>query len=407
MLKKLRRRFILVGMSAFAVVAITLIASINVANYYRTTAAQDETLQRIHEYNLVVSQSPGAPPPITDMPWSGGAETEFTFRFFSVRCNREGRMLVFDSSYISSVDEESAKGYAAAVLGRHKTCGYYKDYRYLVTEDGDELEIIFLNVADADSFRNTLLITSCIVGANGLLLLFILITVLSGYAVRPYAKNIQQQKQFITDASHELKTPVTSISTSADILALENEGSEWVENIRTQSVHLAKLIGNLVTLSRLNEEQPFPDAETFSLSEAVWELAEPFRTRAAAEGRQFFQDIGESILYHGDRASIQQLLSVLLDNALRYSDDGGTVRLSLRKKHGNILLEVYNTCRPLPDIDLNRLFDRFYRPDSSRSKYTGGSGIGLSIAAAIAERHGGTISVSSKDRTSITFTVRL
>ena len=407
MLKKLRLRFICISMTAFALIAFLLILAINLANYYRTTAGHDEVLQGIHEYNHSIPDSGQEPPQITEMPWAGGPDAEFTFRFFSIRCSKDGSILIFDADYISSIDETAAEEYARTVLDRRKTSGYYQDYRYLVTEEGDDIEIIFLNVADANNYRNVLLMVSCFIGVGGLLLLLLLITLFSGSAIRPYVKNLEQQKQFITDAGHELKTPVTSIATCADILALEYTDNEWIDNIRKQSARLSKLIGDLVLLSRLDEEQPFPEIENFSLSEAVWELSEHFASLAAAHGKIFRQDIADDILYSGSRSSIQQMVSILLDNAIRYSDPQGTIHLSLCKKHNSIHIEVYNTCDSVPEIDLNRLFDRFYRPDSSRSVYTGGSGIGLSIARAVAERHGGSISASSADRRSITFSVTL
>ena len=407
MLKKLRCRFILIGMLAFAAVAVLLILSINLINYYRTTAQHDEVLQGIHEYNLSVPAEGEARPPISDMPWNGRPGGEFTLRFFSIQCNDKGELQVFDNAYISSIDEETAEEYTHAVLDRHEASGYYLDYRYLVTEGDNAIEIIFLNVADANDFRHMLLIISCAVGGIGLLLAFFLITLFSGQAIRPYVKNLEQQKRFITDAGHELKTPVTSISTSADILALENENNEWIENIQKQTVHLSKLIGDLVLLSRMDEAQPFREAETFSLSEAVWEIFEHFQSQALGLGKTYQQEIEENITCTGDKSAIQQLLSVLLDNAIRYSDDKGLIRLTLKRKHGRPLIECYNTCDHLPEGDLERLFDRFYRPDESRSKYTGGSGIGLSIARAIAQKQGGTITVTPDGDKAILFTVTI
>ena len=408
MIKKLRRRFIAVGMAAFTAVALILILSINVVNYYRTTAGHDEVLQGIRDYNAVAERMAGSIlPPITDMSWAGGPGSEFTLRFFTIRCNESGELLIFNADYISSIDEETAGDYARAVLDKHQASGFYESYRYLVTENEDDIEIIFLNVADANQYRRTLLVISLVIGGIGLVLGFVLILLFSGYAIRPYVKNLTQQKQFITDAGHELKTPVTSIATSADILAMDYEGNEWVENIRSQSVRLTKLISDLVLLSRLDEEQPFPETEDFSLSDAAWELAESFAFQAEGRGKHFAQEIDGDVTFRGDQTALRQLISILLDNALRYSDEGGSIRFFLGERHGHIVIEVYNTCGSVPDIDLNRLFDRFYRPDASRSQHTGGSGIGLSIARAVAERHGGSITAATADGRSMTFTVTL
>ena len=227
------------------------------------------------------------------------------------------------------------------------------------------------------------------------LLIFGLVIVLSKRAILPFVKNLEMQKQFITDAGHEIKTPLTSIATSADVLAVEHEGNEWVANIQKQTVRLTKLVNHLVTLSRLDEAAPFPDQTVFSLSEAVWETSEPFSSLARANGKNYTQRIEENLEITGDKTAIQQMISILLDNALRYSDAGGQIQLDVYRKNAHAWIEVFNTCEPISQSDLAHLFDRFYRPDKSRSTHTGGTGIGLSIAKATAEGHGGKISVVS------------
>ena len=220
-------------------------------------------------------------------------------------------------------------------------------------------------------------------------------------------KNMERQKQFITDAGHELKTPITSIATSADIAAMEHEGDEWIDNIRRQAARLTKLVGDMVALSRLDEETPFPEKSRFSVSEAAWEAAEPFANLAKAKGKSYSQHIEEGLTLYGDRGSVQRVISILLDNAVRYSDDGGEIQLRIYGRRGRICVEVFNTC-DLPDVsDLDRLFDRFYRLDESRSAITGGTGIGLSMVRAIAEIYGGKASVESADGKEICFKVVL
>lgn len=220
-------------------------------------------------------------------------------------------------------------------------------------------------------------------------------------------KNLEQQKRFITDAGHELKTPITSIATSADIAAMEHEGDEWIDNIRRQAARLTKLVGDMVALSRLDEETPFPEKSRFSLSEAAWEIAEPLAHLAKAKGKQYSQNIEEDLTFFGDRDAIQRLISILLDNAVRYSDEGGEIRLLIYRRRGKVCIEVMNTCI-FPDIpDRDRLFDRFYRPDESRSAATGGTGIGLSMVRAIAKTYGGKATVQSIDGSRICFRVVL
>ena len=252
-----------------------------------------------------------------------------------------------------------------------------------------------------------LLITSSCVVVTSLLIVFILIFLLSKRAIAPFARNVERQKRFITDAGHELKTPITSISASSDVLDMLYGEDEWIENIRKQTGRLTKLMENLITLSRLDEETPFPEKEEFSLSEAAWESAESFSATAKAQGKQYVQEIGEGIRLYGDRASVQRMISILLENAVKYTEEGGEIRFSVYERRGKKYIEVVNTCQQEDMADIDRLFDRFYRPDISRSRNTGGTGIGLSIARAVAEAHGGKISAEYLDGQKICFKVVL
>lgn len=201
--------------------------------------------------------------------------------------------------------------------------GYYGDYRYLVSRDRIGTKVLFLNAANTLQSIRALFFVSTVVGLVSLAVVFVLVLLFSGYAIRPYAENIQRQKRFITDAGHELKTPIASIATSADIAAMEHEGDEWIENIRKQTARLSRLVGDLVALSRLDEEVPFPEMGVFSLNEAAWETAEPFAVLAKAEGKKYCQNVEENLDLNGDRNAIQRMLSILLDNAVKYSDEKG------------------------------------------------------------------------------------
>lgn len=416
MLKKMQRRFVLAAMAAFGAVMVVLLVGINVAYYFQATSVQDDMVRNLLEYERGAFGKPEAPrlpaddrfvgsePPF-HMP--GNPEAAFTTRFFAVHCDEEGNVRFVSREFISSVDEETAGDYAEAVLRKGQERGYYGDYRYLVDRDRAGATVLFLNASNTLQNIKTLFIVSSAIGIISLMLVFLLILLFSGYAIRPYARNIERQKRFITDAGHELKTPITSIATSADIASMEHEGDEWIENIQKQTARLSKLVSDLVALSRLDEEMPFPEKSDFSLSEAAWETAEPFAVLAKAEGKDYSQNVEENLTLHGDRNAIQRMLSILLDNAVKYSGERGEIRLDIYRRRGKICMEVWNTCR-LPEIpDLERLFDRFYRVDESRSIRTGGTGIGLSMAQAIAESHGGKIEVKGVNGEKIRFKVIL
>lgn len=192
-----------------------------------------------------------------------------------------------DQDFIASVSEDDAASYAEKALAHGKEHGYQNGYRYLVQHSDDGTLVIFLNSErELQTIRSLLLITAAI-AIICLLVVFVLVLIFSRRALRPYVRNMEAQKQFITNASHELKTPLTSISTSADVLAMEYEQDEWVENIQIQTARMSKLISNLVTLSRLDEENPFPEKQEFSLSDAVWEASEPFTATARARGKEY------------------------------------------------------------------------------------------------------------------------
>ena len=192
------------------------------------------------------------------------------------------------------------------------------------------------------TIRSLLFITLAVAGGS-LLLVFALVVLFSGRAIAPYLRNLAAQKQFITNASHELKTPLTAISTSADVLAMESGENEWVQNIQSQSGRLSRLISSLVTLCRLDEENPFPERTEFSLSDAVWEIAEPFSSLAAAKGKEYTQYIEDGITITDDRTAIGQLVSILLDNAIKYSADCGVIRLHVCRSGKRAEIEVYFT----------------------------------------------------------------
>lgn len=403
MLKKMRWRFIGAAMAAFLAVVLALLCTINLWNYQINTRQQDATLKLLVELD---QRFPTGNLNISGSFFDSSVEMRYMTRFFSAHCDEDGNVFHVNMQYIASISSRQAAEYAQHVLSGRSRSGYYRGFRYRVADSEWGSTVVFLNAErELQSMRSLLLVSGMVALASSLAA-FILVVLFSNRAIAPYIRNIEAQKRFITDASHELKTPLTAISTSADILAMDLEENEWVQNIQQQSARLARLVANLVTLSRLDEERPFPEAADFSLSEAVWEISEPMASLAGAKGKQYTQQIKEGIVLHGDRSAVQQVVSILLDNAIKYSDEGGRIHLEVsRQKRPQI--RVYNTCTLSDPKEINRLFDRFYRPDESRSKKTGGTGLGLSIAKATVEAHGGKISVSSNGGRDITFTVVL
>lgn len=397
MLKKMRWRFIGAAMIAFSAVILVLFGCINILNYRIITRGQDEMLLRLHSAQTGEMKLPADIPPPNGALGRFSPEVQYMVRFFSVSFDGEGNVEGVNQDFIASVSEEDAVILARRVLEQESERGYLNGYRYLAERSENVSRVIFLNSErELGMTRSILLITGAI-AAFCLAAVFVLVLLLSRRAIMPYMKNIETQKQFITNASHELKTPLTAISTSADVLAMEYEGDEWVQNICEQSAKMSKLISSLVTLTRLDEENPFPERNEFSLSDAVWEAAQPFESLSKAKGKAFLQNIEGGILVTGNRSAIQQTVSILLDNALKYSDGNGEISITLCRKGKRAQIIVSNTCNTDEMPDTERLFDRFYRSDSSHSSQIVGNGIGLSIAKATVDAHGGRIFAKCAD----------
>ena len=395
MLQKMRLRMILSSMLAFFAVITLIAVLVNVADYIVMTNRVDQTLDYILSYEERIPNVPeqeGPPPagpgPFMEIP---DVEANYMTRFFVVRFDLSGNPIFASTDYVAAVDKEAAVEYAQEALSKGDERGYINDYRYVVESNGVTQVVIFLNASKELQYMRTLGSLSLFVSGVSLLLVFALVVLFSGKAIKPIADNIKTQKQFITNASHELKTPITSISTSIDVLSIEHGDDEWTENIKSQVGRMSKLVGELVTLSRLDEDIPVPNKEKFSLSNAAWETVEVYEPHAKAEGKNFQVSIEDDVYMTGDKAAIQRMLSVLIDNAIKYSDENGDIKVSVCKTRFESVRAVDNTCDYDVPPDTDRLFDRFYRPDESRSTTTGGNGVGLAIAKAVVEAHGGTI----------------
>ncbi len=403
MIKKLERRLILVATAVLAAVLIVTITVVNIINYAHITDTADRTLAYIADHNGQIPLSPATPggtqppkdttPPSSDKkaspPNDFSAETPFSTRYFTVTVTADTTTV--DTDHIAAVDDMTASSYADAVSG-NRSSGYYKQYRYLISETQDGHVYTFLDCSkDLDNFT-TFLRNSIVLCCAGMIVVFLLILLFSGIAVKPFERAYAGQKRFITDAGHELKTPLTVIRSANEVIEIERGADEWTKTINSQISRLTTLTEKLVFLARMDEGQANRQMYEFSLSDVVSEVSQTFLPLSKAKSIPYTCDIAPELTIYGDESLIGTLVSLLLDNAFKYTTPGGGVHLTLSSHGKHKILTVSNPAEKPSTNDLNLLFERFYRPDSSRNSATGGFGIGLAQAQSIATAHKGKVS---------------
>ncbi len=419
MIRDLRKKFILVAMLSTMLVLTAIMGVVNFSNYREMLDRADEMTALLEQndgkfpeepswHEQDDTETPPAKPENDEKDKSRfSVETPFETRYFTVTVDENGEVTDCDLDRIAAVDEETAEEYTQTAQQKNKTTGFQGIYRYRVTETEDGAKYVFLDCRREISNFRTVLVTTISVSLLGLAAVFVLVVIFSRMVFRPVEESIQKQKRFITDASHELKTPLTIIDANTEVMEMESGESQWTKSTRKQIQRLSGLVQQLVTLSRLDEEKGLEEKCEFNLSEAVSECVQPYESLAQTREKNLTLNIEEDITYTGDERSIRQLAGILMDNAVKYSSENGNITLTLKKKGKKIFLEVYNDADDLPQGKLDVLFERFYRLDSSRNSGTGGSGIGLSVAKAIVQAHKGKITAENKNGRGLTITVIL
>jgi nitrogen-specific signal transduction histidine kinase len=341
-------------------------------------------------------------------------ETMYEARFFIVGISDGGEVTSVNTDNIVMVDEEEAKSYADAVCQKDKDRGFVYDFRYLKLYGEDGASIMFLDCGRSLSTFKMSLLINVTISFMGLIVIVIIIVICSKKIVRPVSESYEKQKQFISVAGHEIKTPITIIDADAEILSMEiGEENEWLQDICAQTKRMASLTNDLLSLSRMDENRQSFTMIDFPISDVVGDTVASFQTLAKSKGRSIKATIQPMLSYNGDESGIRQVVGILLDNAIKYTktDEYGQCReimLTLEKnKNKNIVITVSNSSEPVSDEQLRQFFDRFYRTEQSDKSDKGGYGLGLSIAKSIVEKHKGRITASTPDIDTVQITVTL
>ena len=396
MIRSLKQKFVLLTMVSLFVLLSVIVTGMNGINYRAVIAEADDVL-------TVLTQNKGMFPEfIPDkkgkLPFGMSPEAPYENRFFSVQMYPDGRILHTDTGQIASIDKETAVAYANSVMESGKESGFIGNYRYIRDDTEKRTSIIFLDCSRRMDAYRTFLTTSILMSLAGFCIVFVVVVFMSGQIIRPIAESYEKQKRFITDAGHELKTPLTVINANVDLLEMELAENESLSDIRQQTEKLRSLTNDLVMLAKMEEGENALQRIDFPISEIAADSAHAYEKLAESQGKQFSFRIQPMLTLNGNDKSIEQLLNILLDNAFKYSPAGGFVSVELYGQNKSIVLNVENTSASVIEKEhLERVFDRFYRTDSSRNSETGGHGIGLSIAKAIVTAHGGKLQAWTRD----------
>ena len=333
-------------------------------------------------------------------------ETPFETRYFSVKLDTDGTVKATDTSKIVAVDDALAQFYARKAASGKKDSGYIHTYRFMRSVEPNETICVFIDAnRELESVRS-FIISSIIITVMGILMVFGLVILLSETALKPIIESYEKQKRFITDAGHEMKTPLTVIGANAEIIEMENGESQWIDGIKKQVSKLASLTEKLVILSKMEEGAKL-EMDEFSLSDALYDTCEQYKSIAMSSGVRFDMRIREGIMMIGNEGEIRRLVSLLLDNAFRYVNRKGDVEITAEKLTSGIEMRLSNSTDGVEKGSLDRWFDRFYRTDLSRNSSTGGSGIGLSVVKAIVLAHGGSVKAFSHDGVRVEFVINI
>lgn len=400
MIKKMRYQFILVTMGCISFIFILILSVINISmtissrnqGYALLSHMADNPREKDFDKNSSEKKEKNMRPiePVGSFD---------AFRSFSIIYDAENNIREIFYNENSDMTEETILEIASKVIDNPHERGVSSKYLYIMKETDDGRQFYFLDYSLEKNLSLRLFWTCLYIGLIGIIFIFILVIFLSRWIVKPVQTTFDKQKQFIADASHELKTPLTIITTNAEVLAGRIGSDKWLNHILAQTSRMNTLIKNLLELAKLDSYNVSLEFADFDMGKAVKNVALSFESMAYEYGKNYEMDISEGILFHGNENSIRQLTTILLDNAFKYSDEKGKISIQLKLHGDKKILSIENTGKGIPKEDQPRIFERFYRSDASRSRESGGYGLGLSIAASIAEAHKGHIAVKSDECT--------
>lgn len=411
MFRKLKIRFILLASAAIVCILLTMIAVLNSVRFLQTNGEIQAVLN-------ILSANNGDFPSVEETAESLQndritIDTIYQYRYFSVVYKEDKTLYSTNLDHLSNLSKEQALSYANKVIKNSRSSGIFKVgsqfYSYQITQDS-KTKCYLLVVLDSTNYlesRNDFFWLSIQLCFYSFIFFVLVVSGFSNFAIRPYIKNYENQKRFITNAGHELKTPLAIISANTELQELMTGENEWTESTKDQVKRLSNLINQMVVLARL-EEQPDVTLVDVNFSEVVKKVAGNFKSVIEKAGKKYEIKLQEDIHVKATEDELYELVSILIDNACKYCDEDGQIFVTLTKaKRGKrARLTVANSYADGKNVDYSRFFDRFYREDESHNQKQPGYGIGLSMAESLVRIFKGRIWVSYK-KGLIGFTVLL
>lgn len=408
MIRTLQRKFVFSAMLAITILLVALLGSVNIIN----SLIQRREINLLMDMLVMMETTPAMPQRIP--PKDGEApkrqppnseNAKMSAVYFVTHTNENGQIIYTDVSRIATVTEDTA----ASMTSIARKDGKINGFRYCSanSEDGKQTVWVFLETSVYIRAVLRLLGVSALIGAMCWLIMLLIVWLLAGRAIRPIAANIERQKQFVTDAGHEIKTPLAIILANTEAMELHNGENKWSRNIRKQVTRLNGLMQNLLTLSKLDEGRSLSNKEDVPFSEITVESVKMFDEAMSLKSLSVTCSIQSDITVNANRDLLVRLLSILLDNAVKYTPNNGHLEITLAHREKFVQLIVANDCDSIPQCSPEKLFDRFYRADLARTQSGGGYGIGLAAARSIADAHGWDITAVYPDDHRIAFILNI
>lgn len=409
MFRKLRIHFIAIASLAILIVLFSVVGVL-------ISARHIQTVNEINKILTLISDNDGTFPSVSKATSELGntvsVDTLFQYRYFSAVIDKDGNITSLNSSSISDLTDEQVESYLTKIDKSGDRSGDFRynnhTYSYLVTDESDDSKlIVVLDSTNQVEENMTLLHLSLWMSGVSFVFFVLMVSIFSGRVIEPFIRNYERQRRFITNAGHELKTPLAIISANNELVEMMNGESEWTKSTNDQVERLTGLINSLVAMARL-EEQPEVVLTDLNFSAISEDAAEDFKGPVIKDGKQFVMEIQPDIHVKAEEKSLFELVTLLVDNANKYCDAGGTVSVKLSKANrlSKARLEISNTYAEGKNVDYSKFFERFYREDESHNNKKSGYGIGLSMAQTMVKLFKGSISVSYS-RDTITFLVSL